>query len=156
MVGVNFVLDIMQVVCQVSMVFFVCVSGEELKMFWQNWVDKFEFEVLCGLEIGLVMMCGCIGGGGVLFNVGEVIVICVIVCLVNGFVGYFYVFGCDQEKVRFVVLFDVFWIDEVICDVIESDVFKILCGCVDVIDVKWCGEVVVIKVDFFIMVWGDN
>lgn len=50
-----------------------------------------DFEWLCKFEVGSVMIRGCMGGMGLVFNMGEMIVMCCVFKLDVGVVGYGYV-----------------------------------------------------------------
>lgn len=91
----------------------------------------------------MVMVQGWVGGMGVVFNLGEIIVMWVLVWLVLGQVGYGYVQGCDKGYVLCVVLIDVVgWFDIIVILCVEENVC-----CVRIVV-----EVVVICVEFFILV----
>lgn len=73
------VLSVVDVVCKLRIECFVCVIVEEMEGVFEVMGGVLEVMNLCGFEIGFVMICGCMGGMGLLFNLGEVIVICVVV-----------------------------------------------------------------------------
>ncbi len=148
--------DATQIARQASLAVLAHASGEELKLFWQNWPNKPEFEVLRGPETGLVMLCGRIGGGGAPFNVGEATVTRATVRLSDGSVGHSYALGRDQEKAKLAALFDALWLDEDRRDAVESQVLNVLRSRIDDADTKLRAEAAATKVDFFTMVRGDN
>ncbi|TCQ78361.1 alpha-D-ribose 1-methylphosphonate 5-triphosphate synthase subunit PhnG [Ochrobactrum sp. BH3] len=148
--------DATQIARQASLAVLVHASGEELKLFWQNWPNKPEFEVLRGPETGLVMLRGRIGGGGAPFNVGEATVTRATVRLSDGSVGHSYALGRDQEKAKLAALFDALWLDEDRRDAVESQVLNVLRSRIDDADTKLRAEAAATKVDFFTMVRGDN
>lgn len=129
---------------------FVCVCCEELDVYVDVLCDV-DYYLLCVVEIGMILVCGCMGGIGSLFNFGEMIVICCVVWFGDGCIGYSYVVGCDKCYVELVVLVDVYLqgVDVVVWQVCLIEL--LVC-----IQVECCVvqevEIVIIKVEFFILV----
>jgi len=67
---------------------------------------KLDYRVLRPAEVGLVLVCGRVGGNGRAFNVGEMTLTRASVELPDGTIGHGYMAGRDKRKAELIAVFD--------------------------------------------------
>lgn len=107
-------------------------------------------------ETGLVMVRGCIGGGGAPFNLGEMSVTRAAVTLETGETGHSYTQGRNQRKAAIAAFFDAVWQNDSLKQRVEDDVIAPLNATLVAATTKTKKQVAATKVDFFTMVRGDT
>lgn len=128
----------------------------ELERFWSGLERKPEIEVLRGPETGLVMVRGRIGGGGALFNLGEVTVSRASVRLDCGAVGHAQALGTDKRKAKLAAAIEALWQRPDMQTVIEESLLSAIEQRLAAEDRERSEETSATRVDFFTMVRGED
>ncbi len=115
-----------------------------------------KHERLRGPETGLVMVRGCMGGGGAAFNLGEATVTRATIRLADGTVGHSYRLGTDKRAAELAAIFDALWQQDATHQLVED---KVLAPAEDRLSAeqkKRAAETAATKVEFFTMVRGED
>jgi len=131
-------------------------ESEELTAVWETLADKPAAQAVRGPETGLVMVRGRIGGGGAMFNLGEVTVTRATVRLASGTVGHAQALGTDRERARLAAIFDALWQEPATQDLVEQAILAPIAERIAVADRQKAEETAATRVDFFTMVRGED
>ncbi len=131
-------------------------ESEELEIVWEALTEKPAATTVRGPETGLVMVRGRIGGGGAMFNLGEVTVTRATVRLASGTVGHAQALGTDRQRARLAAIFDALWQEPDTKDFVEQAILTPVAERIAAADDKKAAETAATRVDFFTMVRGED
>ncbi|MBZ5762207.1 MULTISPECIES: phosphonate C-P lyase system protein PhnG [Rhizobium] len=131
-------------------------EGEELQAVWETLAQKPVATAVRGPETGLVMVRGRIGGGGAMFNLGEVTVTRATFRLPSGTVGHAQALGTDMERARLAAIFDALWQEPDTRDFVEQAILTPVAERIAAADHQKAAETAATRVDFFTMVRGED
>jgi alpha-D-ribose 1-methylphosphonate 5-triphosphate synthase subunit PhnG len=129
---------------------------EELIAVWETLGDRPAAQAVRGPETGLVMVRGRIGGGGAMFNLGEVTVTRATVRLASGTVGHAQALGTDRERARLAAIFDALWQEPATQELVERTILTPIAERIAAADRQKAEETAATRVDFFTMVRGED
>ena len=125
-----------------------------LAALWDSWPEKPAHRRVRGPETGLVMVRGCIGGGGAPFNLGETTVSRATIRLDSGEIGHGYCLGRDHAKAEIIAIIDA--LRQRDPALIDAGIIAPLGTARAEADAAHRQEVAATRVDFFTMVRGDD
>ena len=131
-------------------------ESDELTVVWEMLADKPAAQAVRGPETGLVMVRGRIGGGGAMFNLGEVTVTRATVRLASGTVGHAQALGTDRDRARLAAIFDALWQEPATQDLVEQAILTPIAERIAAADRQKAEETAATRVDFFTMVRGED
>ena len=129
---------------------------EELAAVWETLPEKPAANPVRGPETGLVMVRGRIGGGGAMFNLGEVTVTRATVRLASGTVGHAQALGTDKERAQLAAIFDALWQEPATKALVEQAILSPIAERIATADRQKAEETAATRVDFFTMVRGED
>lgn len=129
---------------------------DDLTAAWEALADKPTAQAVRGPETGLVMVRGRIGGGGAMFNLGEVTVTRATVRLASGTIGHAQALGTDRERARLAAIFDALWQEPATRDFVEQTILTPIADRIAAADRLKADETAATRVDFFTMVRGED
>lgn len=129
---------------------------DELTAVWETLGDKPTAQAVRGPETGLVMVRGRIGGGGAMFNLGEVTVTRATIRLASGTVGHAQALGTDRDRARLAAIFDALWQEPATQHFVEQMILTPIAERVAAADRQKAEETAATRVDFFTMVRGED
>jgi len=141
---------------QAAMAALAQADSAELERLWDEARLTREAEAVRGPETGLVMLRGCVGGGGAPFNFGEATVTRATVRLPGGAIGHSYALGRDRKKARLAAIADALWQDPAQRAAVEANVLEPLRAASAAADARRRAETAATKVDFFTLVRGED
>jgi len=128
----------------------------ELTSLWNMMGLDPEFSILRPPQTGLVGLRGRIGGGGDVFNFGEVTVTRASIKLSTGEIGHAYALGRDQTKAKLSAIIDALSQEQVTAEKIDAKVIAPLRQKAVERDALRAVQTAATKVDFFTMVRGED
>jgi alpha-D-ribose 1-methylphosphonate 5-triphosphate synthase subunit PhnG len=131
-------------------------TTEELTIVWETLTEKPAAQAIRGPETGLVMVRGRIGGGGAVFNLGEVTVTRATVRLASGTVGHAQALGTDRERARLAAIFDALWQEPTNQDFVEQAILVPVAARITAAEQQKAEQTAATRVDFFTMVRGED
>ncbi|MGA1802955.1 phosphonate C-P lyase system protein PhnG [Rhizobium sp. HT1-10] len=129
---------------------------EELAAVWETLSERPVAISVRGPETGLVMVRGRIGGGGAMFNLGEVTVTRATIRLASGIIGHAQALGTDKDRARLAAIFDALWQEPATQDFVEQAILSPIAERIESADQQKAKETAATRVDFFTMVRGED
>lgn len=141
---------------QRAMALLAQAKAEELRAAWAAWPSPPAVEAVRPPEVGLVMLCGRIGGGGAPFHVGEATVTRAAVRLAGGELGFAHILGRDRDRARLAAIFDGLWQRPADRAAVEARLLAPVAARLAAAAERLAAETAATRVNFFTLVRGED